>query len=287
MTTMTSGNGGAVQFRLTTSGLSTQQNILTNIAPPYWVKLVKKGQTYAGFVSPDGNEWTSLGDPLDVGFGSNVPVYAGIAVTSHNINKLTKATVSNYLFSGLLDIQLQDFSASLSLQNKVTLTWVTTLEHDIASFVVTRSKDNLHYDDIDTVAAVNNGNITTNYTSEDQHPPDGTVYYRLTIMDTQDRVSFSAPITVVLAITGIADAAEANPKVYPNPPKDGLIYVQEGADKIRMITIFDPAGKAVSHTEGSIDAVTEIPVRMMANGLYVVEIRTVRTVYRDKVVIRN
>jgi len=54
-----------------------------------------------------------------------------------------------------------------------------------------------------------------------------------------------------------------------------------------MITLFDPAGKPVLHTEGSIGELTEIPVRMMANGMYVVEIRTEKGVYRDKVVIKN
>jgi hypothetical protein len=287
MVVMSSGNGGTLQYRPQTGGLTLQQNVIGGIAPPYWVKIVKSGNWYTGYVSPDGLEWTAMGDSVDVGFGENVPVYAGIVLTSHNINKLTKATVDNYLFSGLLDIKLQSFNASLSTQNTVDLKWVTTLENDIASFVVERSKDNLHYDDIDTLAAHNSGNIELTYNSEDKNPPEGTVYYRLRISDNEDRVSFSAPITIVLAITGVEDQGEATPKVYPNPSKDGMLYIKEGTDKIRMITLYDPAGKAVAHTEGSIGPVAEIPVRMMANGMYVVEIRTAKSVYRDKVVIKN
>ena len=88
-------------------------------------------------------------------------------------------------------------------------------------------------------------------------------------------------------ITGTGDPSATLPAVYPNPSNDGSIFVKEGVEKIRMITVYDPAGKAVLHNETSIEAVTEIPVRMMANGLYVIEIRTAKAVYRDKVVIKN
>jgi hypothetical protein len=218
-------------------------------------------------------------------------VYAGLAHTSHNINQLSHATVDNYLFSGLLDIQLQQFSAALSLTSTVNLEWITTLENNIESFVVERSADNLHYSDIDTVAAKNSGNIELTYTSEDVSPPSGDVYYRLRITDNEGRVSYSAPVTIgqviINPITGVEDDRKLLPSVYPNPSKDGSIFVKEGVDKIRMITLYDPAGKVVMHTEGDIEQTTQLPVSMMANGMYVIEIRTVKTVYRDKVIIKN
>jgi len=287
MVVMSSAKGATFQYRPSTDGLSLEEKVVTDIAPPYWVKIVKAGSLYSGFVSPDGVQWTPMGEAIDIGFGTNVPVYAGLALTSHNINQVTNATVDSYLFSGLLDFELQQFSATLSLTNTVDLEWITNLEHNIESFTLERSIDNLHYNDIDTVAALNNGNITLTYTSEDKQPPTGNVYYRLRITDNDGRVSYSAPVTVGSVITAVDDPAQALPGVYPNPSKDGNIYVKEGADKIRMITLFDPAGKVVSHTEGSIGTVTEIPVRLMANGLYVVEIRTVRSVYREKIIIKN
>lgn len=127
----------------------------------------RAGSTFTGFVSADGFEWVQMGNPVDVGFGTNVPVYAGIALSSHNINYVTKATVDSYLFSGMLDIELQNFQATVSLENTVDLAWTTTLENNIQSFTVERSMDNLHYEDLDTVVAENNGNITLAYATED------------------------------------------------------------------------------------------------------------------------
>jgi hypothetical protein len=287
MVILSSGSGATFQYRPSTDGLTIEEHVEPSVRMPYWVKLVKSGSLYTGFISADGIQWTQMGSTIDLGFGTNVPVYAGIPVTSHNINKLTTATVDSYLFSGLLDIELQQFKATMSTSNTVELEWITTVEHNIVSFTVERSVDNLHYTDIDTVAAKSNGNITLTYTSEDKHPPAGTVYYRLLITDSEGRVSYSAPVTIGSIVTGAEDPAQLLPVVYPNPSRDGNIYVKEGVETIRMITLFDPAGKPVLHMEGSIEALTEIPVRMMANGMYVVEIRTVKGVYREKVVIKN
>lgn len=287
MVFISSGNGAAFQYRATTDGLSSEANVTAGIAAPYWVKLVKKESKYSAFVSSDGYAWTQLGGEIEIGFGTDVPVYAGIVLTSHNINQVTHATVDNYLFSGLMDITLTKFSAALTLSNTVALEWITSLESNLESFTIERSIDNLHYDDIDTIAAENGGNITLTYNSEDKTPPQGNVHYRLRITDNDGRISYSAPITIGQTITGVDDPSEVIPSVYPNPSKDGSIFVKEGVDKIKMITLFDPAGKTVLHIEGPIEPTTEIPVQMMANGLYVIEIRTSLRVYRDKVVIKN
>jgi hypothetical protein len=288
MAFVSSGNGAAFQYRPETDGISKEEHTTAGITPPYWVKLVKKGATYSGFISADGFAWTQMGNTINVGFGENVPVYAGIILTSHDLNQLTHATFSNYLFSGLMDIELQLFSATMSTSNTVDLEWITSLENNIESFTVERSTDNLHYSDIASVPAENNGTMTLTYNAEDKQPPAaGNVYYRLRITDNDGRVSYSAPVTIGSVITGVGDPSAVLPSVYPNPAKDGSMFVKEGVEKIKMITVYDPAGKVVLHNESFIEPLTEIPTRMMANGMYVVEIRTAKTVYRDKVIIKN
>jgi hypothetical protein len=51
--------------------------------------------------------------------------------------------------------------------------------------------------------------------------------------------------------------------------------------------MYDGAGKQVAFVSQPEGPVQDIPVSMMANGLYVVEIRTAKTVYREKVVVKN
>jgi F5/8 type C domain len=52
---------------------------------PVWLKLVRKGDVFTGFASPDGVAWSQVGDPQTVAMGGEV--YAGIAATSHEEGK--------------------------------------------------------------------------------------------------------------------------------------------------------------------------------------------------------
>jgi len=80
------GNGAAFQNRATT-GLDMGANDVTSnttsgtvIAPPYWVKVERTGETVNGFLSPDGKSWTPMGSAI-VALAN--PVYIGLCVTSH------------------------------------------------------------------------------------------------------------------------------------------------------------------------------------------------------------
>jgi hypothetical protein len=80
------GNGAVLQNRAT-AGLDMGANDATSntasatvIAPPYWVKLERKGDTFTGSLSTNGTNWTILGTADVV---MKAPVYIGMFVTSH------------------------------------------------------------------------------------------------------------------------------------------------------------------------------------------------------------
>jgi hypothetical protein len=80
------GNGATFQNRAST-GLDMSANDATSnttstsvIAPPYWVKIERVGDTFNGYVSSDGNSWTIFAS-TDVVMSD--PVYIGICVTAH------------------------------------------------------------------------------------------------------------------------------------------------------------------------------------------------------------
>ena len=50
-------------------------------APPAWIKLVRQGSNFAGYVSGDGTTWTLVGSETIAMAGN---VYVGLAVTSHD-----------------------------------------------------------------------------------------------------------------------------------------------------------------------------------------------------------
>jgi subtilase family serine protease len=79
-------------FRATTGGSTTGQSI-SNITMPYWVKVVRSGNNFSGFGSPDGVNWTQVGPTQTIPMAQNV--YIGLAVSSDNNSMLATATFDN------------------------------------------------------------------------------------------------------------------------------------------------------------------------------------------------
>ena len=76
------------QYRATTGGSSTYQS-LSNVSLPYWVKLVRSGNTFSSYASPDGVNWTQVGTSHTITMATNV--YIGLVTTS---STSTLATVA-------------------------------------------------------------------------------------------------------------------------------------------------------------------------------------------------
>ena len=82
------GKGLAFQRRVSTGGLSTSTAGGAGIAPA-WVKLERRGNTILAYHSVDGTAWTLVGSDT---FTMPADVYVGLAVTSHDNEKLASAT---------------------------------------------------------------------------------------------------------------------------------------------------------------------------------------------------
>ncbi|RPJ31935.1 MAG: hypothetical protein EHM35_11960, partial [Planctomycetaceae bacterium] len=81
-------HGVMLFYRTTVSGVALVESTGTMTAP-YWVKVTRTGDTFAGSVSPDGKTWTEMGS--DTAAGIPAKVYIGYAVTSNVGGKLVTA----------------------------------------------------------------------------------------------------------------------------------------------------------------------------------------------------
>ena len=88
---LTPSNGVTWQTR-TNNGGNTSYNNTSGLNAPYWVKLVRIGNTFTGYRSPDGVTWTPQGTNT---FTMASTAYVGLAVTSHNNPSLATATFDN------------------------------------------------------------------------------------------------------------------------------------------------------------------------------------------------
>ena len=93
---VTPGNGVTWQTRSTTGG-SSGNAATAGLSAPYWVKLVRSGNTFTGYRSPDGTNWIQQGTAT---FTMASTAYIGLALTSHNSSSLCIATFDNVTVPG-------------------------------------------------------------------------------------------------------------------------------------------------------------------------------------------
>ncbi len=113
MEVITAGSGTAFQRRTATGGtsVSTHGNGYTT---PHWVRIVRRGNTFSGYYSPDGVAWAQQGTEA---ISMAQDVYIGLCVTSHDPEQLCAAVFDNVTFgsqtNNLLRDQMLGQSASL------------------------------------------------------------------------------------------------------------------------------------------------------------------------------
>ncbi len=88
MMAITGAGGSAFQRRTMTNAI-TGNTDGPPLEAPKWVKLVRAGNVFTGFVSVDGQDWKQV-DSVTIPFGKTV--YAGLALTAHN-NSMINSTI--------------------------------------------------------------------------------------------------------------------------------------------------------------------------------------------------
>jgi len=89
-----SGDGGTFQWRPVKGDSSSSNRTLTGIAPPYYVRLVREGNTFTVYMSADGFYWAQQGAPPAT-IEMTDPVLIGLAVTSHQDGEVRTFTFEN------------------------------------------------------------------------------------------------------------------------------------------------------------------------------------------------
>jgi regulation of enolase protein 1 (concanavalin A-like superfamily)/uncharacterized membrane protein len=86
--------GPSIYFfdRPTTGAATAYQGTPIN-ALPYWVKLMRSGNTFTGYASTDGATWVQVGSAVTISMAQNV--YVGLAVSANNNSVVATATFDN------------------------------------------------------------------------------------------------------------------------------------------------------------------------------------------------
>jgi hypothetical protein len=181
-------------------------------------------------------------------------------------NGFRDATVS-------LPLILLNFTAALN-GKEVQLQWTTSTESNTKNFVVQRSYDAVHFENIGSVNAVGNSAHETNYQFTDGSAliaGGNKIYYHLQMIDNDGKFIYSK-------ITLVNIVSDGNfVVVYPNPVKDQLILVTNSTVSRAEIRITDQSSKLVyrqqfENIQGS--ALNKINVEGLGKGVYYLQFIT-------------
>jgi regulation of enolase protein 1 (concanavalin A-like superfamily) len=93
----TSSAGITYQARTSTSGQASVVSGSLGLTAPRWFRLKRQGNVFTAFSSPDGSQWSEMGSATITMSGQ---VFVGLAVCSHNENKLCQAQFRNVSLKG-------------------------------------------------------------------------------------------------------------------------------------------------------------------------------------------
>ncbi|MFK7771336.1 MAG: T9SS type A sorting domain-containing protein [Saprospiraceae bacterium] len=164
-----------------------------------------------------------------------------------------------------LPVELISFSGK-NVGRKNDLFWSTTAEIDLEKYNIERSIDGENFELVGTVLPeAANSNEMKNYTFTDTRPAKGINYYRLNIIDIDDKFEYSQIIVLFV------DDLKNEISLFPNPTTN-FIEVKGVTPEETTIYIMDALGRSIRSEQLSRDE--PINVSYLPNGTYFIELRT-------------
>ncbi|MFL5729846.1 MAG: T9SS type A sorting domain-containing protein [Cytophagaceae bacterium] len=127
-----------------------------------------------------------------------------------------------------LNVEWLDFKGSEE-GGKIKLLWSTATETNNDYFVIERSGDGIHFEEIGKADGNGITNKTSSYLFYDEHPLAGGNYYRLKQVDYSGESSYSKVVSV--------EHQGVSLRVFPNPSNTEFKINISGADKGKVIVI--------------------------------------------------
>ncbi len=243
---VTPGSGVSFQRRTTTGGAS-DHTTTGGFAAPYWVKLVRSGDTFTGYRSPNGTDWTQQGS---VAISMATDVYIGMALTSHN-----DATLCTAEFDNVTITEFGENFPPTAADDAYSVDEDGSLVVDTATGVLVNDTDP-EEDPLTAILVSDVSNGTLNLSS------DGSFSY------TPDPDFFGGDSFTYKANDGYGDSGNATVTLTVNGLPDAPVAVNDAYDALADTTlIVDAANGALANdSDADNDPLTAELVSDVSNG---------------------
>jgi hypothetical protein len=169
-----------------------------------------------------------------------------------------------------LPVTLGNFTAALTNEQYVKLSWTSLNETKARNFIVERSFDLLRFTTLGTVNASGTTSTAKSYSITDTKPVFGKNYYRLKFYDDTNKEyiykTVSATVSLLAAETETVNAIY----IFPNPVTGTSFYVKTDGLINDAPYLLDASGKSIAiEIEASDAAQSRISIKQQfASGLY-------------------
>jgi hypothetical protein len=165
-----------------------------------------------------------------------------------------------------LPVVLVGFSAELNSNKTITLDWDTQQEVNSNDFVIERSADGSVWNEIGTVAAKGNSATVTNYSFTDETPGAGINYYRLKMVDLDNRYGYTDIKVIRMSVV-------SNVSFFPNPARDYVNVSLGQTSNIEMtIRLVSLSGQVMQEKKAASGGIVSFPVQQYPAGLYILTV---------------
>lgn len=205
--------------------------------------------------------YTSSG--WDMGSPKTISGSSPYSITRIGINSFSPFAISSS--QTILPVQLTNFTATLQKAN-VQVSWQTATETNTSYFVIQRSSDGVHFNDIGTVNAKGNASGNTSYSFIDEtalQQNSVKLFYRLQSVD-KDSKSFYTSISLVTLSNTNKFA------VFPNPAKTTVFVIGQNLAEINIV---DYSGKKlISKVVNGANNIS-IDISTLPKGVYIIQMK--------------
>ncbi len=163
--------------------------------------------------------------------------------------------------SAVLPVKLSSFSVRLN-GSAAEITWTTDMELNSDRFEIERSLDGINWVKIGSVKSKGNSTIVNKYSFTEVLKLNGTVSYRLKMVDQDETSAYSAIKTLKPG-----SAVEMN--IFPNPAVN-YIVVNSNDNTNKTVQLFSLSGQMLKQVNGSGNI--NIPVNEFQAGNYIVRV---------------
>jgi hypothetical protein len=207
------------------------------------------------------------------------------ARTSFSKNELnTDACLDNYgCISTVLAVFDLQFGAERKSENTVLLNWTTNLEINNFGFEIQRKNGKFDFEKIGFVYASEQKNTENKYEFADINDANETSYYRLKIIDTESKFTFSKIIAVISFDQSLALKIVSNPIIG-----DEIIFEIIGLEtnEIVNLTIFDMFGRKINESNHNVLKSSNF-IKLSKKGQFPLGRYFARANFKDKTLLNN